>query len=152
MLRYDPFQQLDRLTERVRDQSRSVMAFDAVRSDDRVTMYFDVPGVASDDLDVVVDSHELTVTAERRWQDDGLETLTQERAQGTFSRRVLLGDSLDPEQLEAELENGVLTISIPVSSRSGQRRVPISTPAGRENVIEAEIDDHAEPIDPDTGN
>ncbi len=135
MLRFDPFRDLDRMTEQVTRRSGSIMAFDAVRDEDQVIMYFDVPGVSADDLDVSVEKNEVTVTAERRWNDQGLHIVASERPQGTFTRRVMLSDALDTDRLEADLRDGVLTITVPVDESSKQRRVKV-TAGGKASAVE----------------
>ncbi|NNE95908.1 MAG: Hsp20/alpha crystallin family protein [Acidimicrobiales bacterium] len=139
MLRFDPFADLDRMTRRAAEQSRqarSVMAFDAVREDDCVFMYFDVPGVSSDDLNVTVEGNELTVSAERRWDDSGQQVVVQERPQGTFTRRVNLSDSLDGEKVEADLNSGVLTVKIPLSEHTKPRSIKVRQGSSGQQEIE----------------
>ena len=110
MLRFDPFRDLDRVTEQLSRQTRSMLAMDAVRDDDEVIIYIDVPGVSADDIDVSVEKNELNITVERRWNDDDKQVLSSERPQGSFSRRIMLSDALDLDQLSAKTSEGVLTI------------------------------------------
>lgn len=127
LMRFDPFREFDRINEQLGRQSRSVLAMDAVRDDDEVTIYIDVPGVASDDIDVSVEKNELTVSVDRRWNDDGKQVLTTERPQGTFTRRLMLNDAVDLEGLKAKTADGVLIITIPVAERSKPRRIDVET-------------------------
>lgn len=136
MLRFDPFRDLDRMAEQVTRSSRSMLAMDAVRADDEVTIYVDAPGVAPDSIDVSIERNELTVSVERVWHDDDREVLARERPQGSFSRRFILNDALDLDGLRAKTENGVLTLSIPVAERSKPRRVDVSD-GSRSEAIEA---------------
>lgn len=124
MLRFDPFFDLDRMTQPVARQ-RSMLALDAVRDDDEVTIYLDVPGVSGDDLDVSVERNELTIRAERRWDDDDKRVIARERSQGSYERQLTLSDALDTDQLTAELSDGVLIIKVPVSERAKQRTVEV---------------------------
>ena len=131
MLRFDPFGDLDRLNDQLGRSSRSMMAFDAVRDDDAVTIYLDVPGVSPDELEVDLEKNELTVRAERTWRSDDKQIIASERPQGTFTRRLVLGDALDTERLEASLDDGVLTIRIPVDAQSHLRRIDVAYGGGR---------------------
>lgn len=128
MLSFDPLREFDRLARETRERSPSVMAFDAVRDEESVTLYFDVPGVSGDDIDVHVERNELTITARRVWksQSDDKETLVSERPQGSFTRRVMLSDALDADRLEANLSEGVLTVVIPVSEKSKPRKINVT--------------------------
>jgi HSP20 family protein len=56
---------------------------------------------------------------ERR-EDD--EVLASERSRGTFTRRILLGESLDTSRLEADYDRGVLTIMLPVAEQAQPRQ------------------------------
>jgi len=127
MLRFDPLREFDRLTRETRDRPPSVMAFDAIREEESVTLYFDVPGVSADDIDVHVERNELTITATRVWDGNDKETLVSERPQGSFTRRVMLSDVLDSERLEASLSDGVLIVTIPVAEKSKPRKIDVTT-------------------------
>lgn len=140
MLRFDPFRDLDRMTEQITRTTRSMLAMDAVRGDDEVTIYVDAPGATSDDIDVSIERNELTVTVERRWSDDDSDVLARERPQGTFSRRFMLNDALDLDGLQAKTEHGVLTLSIPVSEKSKPRRIDVSD-GSRAEAIETTSSD-----------
>jgi HSP20 family protein len=56
---------------------------------------------------------------------DGDEVIVDERPQGEFTRQLFLGDNLDPAKLNADVANGVLTLTIPVAEESKPRRVQI---------------------------
>lgn len=132
LLRYDPFREMDRFTDQLFGSGSNTanrapfMPMDAVRKEDRVEIVFDVPGVSPDEIEVSVERNVLTVKAERSWwPGEADEVLARERAQGTSTRQVLLGDSLDPDRLDAQYEHGVLRVSIPVAERAQPRRVEI---------------------------
>ncbi len=126
LMRFDPLRDLDRVTDQLQRQSTSLLAMDAVRDENEVTIYIDVPGVSTDDIDVSVEKNELTVTVERRWQDSEKQLLSSERPQGSFSRRLMLSDAVDLDQLKATTADGVLIISVPVAERSKPRRIDVS--------------------------
>ena len=137
LLRFDPFQELDRMTEQVRRTSQAMLSFDAVRSDQEVVIEFDVPGVDREDIDVTVENDELTITAERPWRDDDHTVVAAERPHGTFRRQLMLGDTLDIEELKADLDRGVLTVTIPVSEKSRQRKISVGGGSSSAEAIEA---------------
>ncbi|NNE12198.1 MAG: Hsp20/alpha crystallin family protein [Ilumatobacter sp.] len=141
LMRFDPFREFDRLNEQLGRQSRSVLAMDAVRDEDEVTVYIDVPGVSNDDIDVSVEKNELTVSIERRWNDEGKQVLTTERPQGSFARRLMLNDAVDLDGLKAKTSDGVLIISIPVAERSKPRRIDVETGDDGDSAIEATASD-----------
>lgn len=133
MLRFDPFNELDRLARRGgQERGGSVLAFDAVRDDDEVTIYFDVPGVTLDDIDLSVEKNELTVRVTRRWDDEGKTVLATERQQGDFARRLMLGDALDVERATADLDQGVLIVKVPVAEKAQKRSIAVSSRSERD--------------------
>lgn len=127
LMRFDPFRDLDRLTERLRGNATATMPMDAYRSGDIVTATFDVPGVEPGSIEVSLDDMVLTVSAERRIEPgEHAELLVTERPHGRTTRQVYLGDGIDVEHIEARYENGVLTLRMPVAARATPRRVPVS--------------------------
>ena len=129
LMRFDPFRELDRWTDQVNQavrQSTLSIPMDAVRHGDRVFLSFDLPGVDPDAIDLTIERDTLTVSATRRFErSEGDEVLANERYQGTFTRRVLLGDSLDTGRLEAAYDHGVLSITVPVSEQAQPRKVAV---------------------------
>ncbi len=130
LMRYDPFREFDRLTQQGWGGSsgrQAVMPMDAYREGDHFVVHFDLPGVDSRSIDLTVEKNVLTVTAERTWRpDDGQQVVVSERPQGSFSRQLFLGESLDTERIEANYDNGVLTVRVPVAEQAKPRRVEIS--------------------------
>ena len=99
---------------------------DAVRHDTYVELRFDLPGVPPEAVDLTVERDTLTVKAERSWSyGDGDEVLASERPQGSWTRQIMLGESLDTDRLEARYDAGVLTITIPVAEEAKPRKVEI---------------------------
>lgn len=146
LMRFDPFREVDRFAEQI-DQafrrSAPSIPMDAVRHDDRVFVNFDLPGVDPDAIDLTVERDVLTVTATRRFERaEGDEVLANERPQGTFTRRVLLGESLDTSKLEAAYDHGVLSITIPVAEQAQPRKIAVGGGHTR-SAIEAESHESA---------
>jgi HSP20 family protein len=105
----------------------AVMHMDAERDGDWFYVYFDLPGVHPDSIDLTVERNVLTVRAERqRPRRDGVEQILTERPTGTFSRQLFLGETLDTENLEASYDAGVLTIRIPVAEQAKPRKVAVA--------------------------
>ena len=130
LLRYDPFRELDRFTEGFfgAQGRRPWMPMDAVRTGDHVEIAFDLPGVRPDSIDLTVERNELTVKAERDWiPEEGAEILARERTHGSWTRQVLLGDTLDADRLEASYDHGVLTVRVPVAEQAKPRKVEVQS-------------------------
>ena len=135
LMRFDPFRELDRLAQAPWGNSRPVMPMDAYRRNGDFVVHFDLPGIDPATIDLTVEKNVLTVTAERHLtRQEGDEITVSERPQGRFSRQLFLGDSLDPDGIAANYDQGVLTLHIPVAERAKPRKVEIS--AGTADAVE----------------
>ena len=127
LMRFDPFREVDRLTESMLDRATVPrMPMDAYRHGDSFLVHFDLPGIDPASIELTVEKNVLGVRAERtsqRAEED--EVVVAERPQGTFGRQIFLGEGLDPERIEARYDNGVLTLTIPVAEQTKPRKVQI---------------------------
>ncbi len=129
LMRFDPFRELDRLAQQSAGNGGRlpVMAMDAYRHGESFVVHFDLPGVDPASIDLTVEKNVLTVSAERRWEPaEGDQVLVSERPQGSFSRQLRLGSTIDTENIAASYEDGVLTLTLPVSERAKPRQVQVS--------------------------
>ena len=139
LMRTDPFRELDRFTQQVfGTQTRpAAMPMDAYRNGEEFVVHFDLPGVDADSIDLTVEKNVLTVHAERkRPVAENVELVANERPQGTFSRQLFLGETLDTERIEASYADGVLTLRLPIAEKAKPRRVPVGV-GGNGHAIDA---------------
>lgn len=143
LMRTDPFRELDRLTQQflgvAGTWSRpSAMPMDAYREDSEYVVAFDLPGVSPDSIDVDVERNMLTVKAERRplAKAENVQMELSERPLGVFSRQIVLADTLDTENIQADYDAGVLTLRIPIAERAKPRKIAIK-PAAADRQISA---------------
>jgi HSP20 family protein len=134
LMRFDPFRELDRLAEQtisVGARALRTMPMEALRRGQEFIVHLDVPGVGSDNIDLTVERNVVSVRV-RRLPDrqEGDEVLIDERPHGEFARQLFLGDNLDADRLTADVRDGVVTLTIPVSTASKPRRVTLSSAAG----------------------
>jgi HSP20 family protein len=141
VMRFDPFRELDRLNQEVWGQSQrrnTGMPMDAYRQGDTFFIHFDLPGVDPGTIDLTVEKNVLTVRAERQFNWGGgngdVEVLVAERPQGSYSRQLFLGETLDPDRIAASYEQGVLTLTIPVAEAAKPRRVQVSASGGANTI------------------
>lgn len=130
-MRFDPFRDFDRLTQNLwggEVRRLNGVPMDAYRKGSEFLVHFDVPGIDPDSIELTVEKNVLTVSAERtrQWGDDDEEVVVSERPVGTFSRQLFLGETLDPEHIQAGCQNGVLTLRIPVAEAAKPRKVEIT--------------------------
>ena len=139
LMRLDPFREFDRLAGLTSGVGRApIVPMDAYRDGDRFVAHFDLPGVDPRSVELTVEKHVLTVKADRSWRpSEGQEVVAAERPQGSFSRQVFLGDSLDAAHIEAHYEQGVLTVTLPMAEAAKPRKVEVTTGTGNDRTITA---------------
>jgi HSP20 family protein len=140
LVRTDPFRQLDRLAADVFGTAArpAVMPMDAWRADHEFIVEFDLPGVDAHSIDLDVERNVLTVRAERQPSTGSeVELIAAERPRGVFSRQVILGDALDPDNIQAGYNAGVLRLTIPVAEKAKARKISISTSGDNQQAINA---------------
>jgi HSP20 family protein len=102
---------------------------DVLIDDDGVTVYMDVPGLRSENLEIELENDVLTVRGERAFpyaREDGSGPVRRiERGFGRFERTLRVPAGLDPEKVEASLADGVLTLRIPKPATLRPRRIEI---------------------------
>ena len=132
LMRTDPFRELDRLAQQaLGTPSRpAAVPIDVYRKGDEFVIHFDLPGVDASSIDLTVEKNVLTMHAERRRPvAEDVELIIGERPQGTFSRQLFLGETLDTDALEASYADGVLTLRLPIAERAKPRRVQVQAPS-----------------------
>ena len=136
LLRFDPFQFIDRFSREALSQSMGIsgwMPMDAVRRGDTIEVAFDLPGIDPASVDLTVESNVLTVKAERRYEPaEGDQVLVRERPHGTFVRQLALSHAVDLDKVEARYDNGVLLVTVPVAESAKPQRIQIQ--AGHKQV------------------
>jgi HSP20 family protein len=91
------------------------MAVDLVEHDDEFVVTVDVPGFDKDEVDVRVTDHTLHVGAEHDESVDESDEryLRRERRHESMRRSIRLPEEVDTESVNARLNNGVLTATVP---------------------------------------
>jgi HSP20 family protein len=137
LMRTDPFRELDRLTQQALGTAArpAAMPLEAWRQDAEFVVEFDLPGVDPESIDVGVERNVLTVRAERRsHRPEQAEVVADERAQGAFTRELILGDALDTEKIQADYEDGVLTLRVPVAEEAKPRKIAVRASGAKKEI------------------
>jgi len=103
-----------------------------VQSGGSLVVTASVPGVPKDEIDVSVDDNVLTIKAEstsstrRSSAEDSDGFLLRERRTGSYYRALRLPETVDYENAESILKDGVLTITTPRLKSKKPRKLEIS--------------------------
>ena len=98
-------------------------------TDDAVRVVAEVPGLAEQDVEVLVSEDVLTIRGEKKEQFEDSGRHFSERYYGRFERRIPLPFEVEDEKAEASFENGVLTVTLPKSPKAEARTKRIAVKA-----------------------
>ncbi len=96
-------------------------------------MDMDLPGLSEKDVEINLKDRVLSISSvqeaerEDKKKEDEAEYLIRERRSSTFSRRFTLPQDINPEKVEANFKNGVLSITIPRKPESQPRQIAIKS-------------------------
>ena len=96
-----------------------------------IQISMELPGVDPDDVRLSLENNILTIRGEKRQQIDQKNERVHrfERTYGTFERTFVLPSTVDPDQIEARYDNGVLLITIPKAERAKPREIRVKASA-----------------------
>jgi HSP20 family protein len=150
MLRWDPFTALARLDEEFDELVRRtfgatpyqwVPPVEMATDGGDVVITLELPGVDSSDVDIEVSDGRLTVSGERRdrWEESRGRMLVREMRYGSFRRSFQLPDGVGADQVEAEMDNGLLRVRIRNVTRPVEPPRKIAIRSGGRKTIEGEV-------------
>lgn len=131
MSRRMPFEEIERLFERMGAQfedasqqleglspeamTESTVAVDVVDRGDEFAITAELPGFEPDDVDLHIVDQTLSLEADRSEEMAVEETefVHHERSRQSVSRRLRLPEPVDPDDVTATMEQGLLTVTIP---------------------------------------
>lgn len=95
---------------------------DITEEDDRITVRADLPGVEKEEINVKADEEKVEIMAEssQEVKEENEKYYRKERSSRTFQRTVAWPKSIDAESIEAEYEDGVLTVTAEVAEEDGR--------------------------------
>ncbi|MFT3694252.1 MAG: Hsp20/alpha crystallin family protein [Kofleriaceae bacterium] len=101
--------------------------FEVKETTDSFVIKADLPGVDEKHLDINVHHGVLSVAGHRDSEErkDGETFALYERQFGSFTRSFALPETADGERIDAQLQNGVLTLSIPKKAEAKPRKIDI---------------------------
>lgn len=124
--------EMDSLFGRLSDTFPRVSAgvFPAVNLSEDTENYYvraELPGVMAEDLDIQVTANKLSISGERRIEPetDGVRYHRREREAGNFSRMIGLPAEINTEKVDAALNDGILTVTVPKAEAAKSRQITI---------------------------
>jgi HSP20 family protein len=143
--RWDPFAEMATLRntiDRMFDDVRPFRAFgngggtpdlyfpiDVYETDEEVVLKASLPGVKPEDIDISVTGQVLTLkaSAEAESEEKAQNWYRRERRQGTWVRQVTLPTDVSSDKAEANVEHGVLRLTLPKAESARPQSIKVST-------------------------
>lgn len=93
-------------------------------------MDIDLPGFKKDEVNIALKDGYLTIQAakglDKEEQDKKGKYIRQERYAGSCSRSFYVGEDVEPDQISAKFESGILQISVPKATKKLPKNSSIS--------------------------
>jgi HSP20 family protein len=130
----DPFRNIRRLRDEMSRGTARALEFPAVNvfaNQDGVIITAELPGVRSEDLDISIHRDSVTFSGERHTETEEARGYhRRERRGGRFVRTVSLLFVVDPNKVEADLVDGVLTLDLPRAEEDKPKRINVKASKG----------------------
>ena len=132
--RFDPFDDLFRgFFVRPVDFNNAQQATPSIKMDvkedgDNYVVHAELPGVKKEDIHVVVDGNQVSISAEVKQEKEvkeGDRVLRSERYFGKVSRSFQLGQDIDDAKAAAKFNDGVLELTLPKRAAVANKRLTI---------------------------
>ncbi|MFN2451425.1 MAG: Hsp20/alpha crystallin family protein [Candidatus Dormibacteria bacterium] len=123
------------------DGSWMTLPVDIRQTEQAFTIQASVPGFRPDDVEVTVEDGVLSIRGRLEERSEGRESgwVRRERRLGSFHRQIGMPAEVRAEEISAEFENGVLTITVPRAQKAQPKRIPVTagTKRSQGKVIDA---------------
>jgi HSP20 family protein len=100
-------------------------------TEDKANYYVraELPGVKGEELDIQVTDRNLAISGERKIaaEVEGARYHRREREAGTFSRMIGLPGEVDSNSVEANLEDGILSIIVPKAEIAKPKQITVKS-------------------------
>jgi HSP20 family protein len=112
---------------------------DIYEDEHTISLKMEVPGIDEKDIDVRIEGNTLTVHGERKLEKDEKEENYRriERQYGSFTRSFTLPNSVDPTQVSAHYDKGVLKVSLAKKAEAKPKQIKVNV--GSEKSLEGKV-------------
>ena len=152
IVRFDPFRELTSLQTEVNRmlnrfggetsvQRESWMpSMDVIETAEAIKLKADLAGMNPDDIQLEVQDNVLTISGERKFEDEVKDDKYYriERRYGSFTRSLSLPQGVDADKIEASYENGVLEVTVSKVEEPKPKRISVGkVDGGQPRTVEA---------------
>jgi len=124
LIKFEPMKEFDRFSDQFEKffnsgssafaENRISPEIDIFETENSLVVEVEAPGVKKEELKLTFEDNILTIEGEkkRREREDVAKSFRCERGFGKFKRSFTLPIDVDPDKVEANFENGVLSITL----------------------------------------
>ena len=152
LTRWEPFREFSTLQDRInrvfrdtysdssRDESLATSSFapavDVYEDEHDVTLKVEVPGIDEKDIDIRLENNTLTVHGERKIEKEEKEENYRrvERQYGSFTRTFTLPTTVDSENVSANYDKGVLSITLPKKAEAKPKQIKVNVASEKQGT------------------
>jgi HSP20 family protein len=151
LVRWDPFRDLTALQNEVNrlfsragggdvaERQSWTPAIDVVETDHAIVLKAELAGIKPEDINIEVQDNVLTLSGERRFEEEVKEDKFYriERRYGSFSRSLALPPTADESKVDATYENGVLQITVHKAEVVRPKKITVTIGGAEPKTVEA---------------
>lgn len=148
MLGLSTFEEMDKLFDNfwrsfnLPTASFSLPSVDIYSEDDKqMVVEMQAPGFSQDDIEISIRNGVLEIRGERSAKEeskDNKRSYMVRESTASFARRIVLPEGADPDKIAAELDNGLLKVTVPVE-RPEAKRIKIASKAGSAKKLTSNV-------------
>ena len=160
--RWDPFRDVltlqNRMNSLFQDYSRGqnendfatasfVPPVDVYEDEHKVVLKLEVPGIKQEDLSINVENNTLTIHGERKFEKEEKEENFHriERRYGNFYRAFTLPTTVDPENIQANYDAGVLKVELSKRAEAKPKQIKVSVGSGEKKDVAKQVEGTTKP-------
>jgi HSP20 family protein len=110
------------------------LAVDVLETDDSFLLYATVAGVPSENVDVTFEDGVLSLTVKAAPFERQGKLLRQERPWGNWVRKLELPKEVQADAISADVEHGVLRVTVPKAAQAQPVRIPVGESGERKQL------------------
>jgi len=112
-------------------------AIEVAQREGNYVIHAELPGIKPEEVKVEMADNAITIQGERRSQNEETQggVRRTERRYGHFYRSIPMPEGVNPEQVRAKFENGILEITVPApQEQSNRRQIPVQSASNGPNA------------------
>lgn len=114
----------NKAVEKTRELRTATPSVDIYENENEILLFADMPGVRKDDITVNIENGKLSISGVRRLDHQGVSNW-EEFVDVEYIRSFSIPQTINVEDVEAKLKDGVLTLHLPKSEAAKPRQIEI---------------------------